>query len=159
MKKLLFFILLIAIAFVSKAQNNASDKQAIQMLKEFYTAHCKIWTVKPPLPPETFNVKLDSLQKKYCTQKIRKEAKKGLDDVGYDLLTGDWGIDIESLKTMTVVKDSTKGNTYIVSYTVVGYPQSPTKPVKEHVILHVTLIKENGELKIASIKDSTTRLT
>ena len=154
-----FFLLIISflpIPLVLKAQASSSDKQAIKMLNEFYTAHCKIWVIKPT--PKTLYLKLDSLQKKYCTQKLRKEAKESFNDVGYDLLTGDWGIDIKSLKTLTIVKDSAKENTYIVSYMVIGYPQSPTKPVNELVILHVSLAKENGQLKIASIKDLTTRL-
>jgi hypothetical protein len=158
MKKLLAIILFLSVTLDSKAQVSSLDNHAIETLKEFYTAHCKIWAIKPPPPPKEFDSKLDSLQKRYCTQKLRKEAKEWLGDDGHDLFTNDWGIDIESLKTMTIVKDSAKGSTYIVSYMVIAYPQSPTKPVKEHIILHVTLTKENGELKIASIKDSTTRL-
>jgi len=156
MKSFLIIILFLPFTLVLKAQGSSSDKQAIEMLNEFYTAHCNIWAIKPP--PKTLYLKLDSLQKKYCTQKLRKQAKESFNDVGYDLLTGDWGIDINSLKTMTILKDSAKENTYTVSYMVIGYPQSPTKPVNEHVILHVSLAKENGQLKIASIKDLTTRL-
>lgn len=155
MKKILLTASFLISTLYLKAQIS-SDAKAIEILKEFYTAHCKIWNIKPQ--NKTLYGKLDSLQKIYCTQKVRKEAKKGFDDVGYDLLTGDWGIDIKSLKTLTVVKDFTKGNTYIVSYTVVGYPQSPTKPVNEHVVLHVILIVENGKWEIATIKDSTKRL-
>jgi hypothetical protein len=127
------------------------------MLKEFHTAHCKIWAIKPP--PKSFESKLDSLQKIYCTQKLRKKATEYLSDQGFDLFTDDWGIDVESLKNMTIIKESTKENAFIISYTIIAYPQSLNKPVKEYVILHLTLIKENGRLKIASVKDSTTRLT
>jgi hypothetical protein len=155
MKKILFIISFLLIAFVSKAQVKSSDKQAIEILKIFYTAHCRIWAIKPPPPPKIFNNKLDSLHAHYCTKKLTKEAKEWLND-GHDLFTDDWGIDIESLKSMTIIKDSVK-STYVVSYIVTFYPQSPTKPVKEHVVLHVTLTKENGEFKITSIKDSTTR--
>lgn len=127
------------------AQTNVNDKQSIFMLKEFYTAYSKVSLRIEDLP------KVDSLQEKYCTLQLRKEAKKYLED-GHDLLTDDWGISKESLTSMGITKDSTKENTYVVSYIVDSYPVAPDKPVKKQVKLYVTVIKEGESYKIDSVR-------
>ncbi|HWD88567.1 MAG TPA: hypothetical protein VG367_10605 [Mucilaginibacter sp.] len=131
-----------------KAQNDSTDKQAMQMLTEFYTAYNTAWAVHSA--PDVLIKRLDSLQSKYCTIKLRailkKEFKKnGLD---HDLLLNDQGTDIEHLKTLTVTKDATKSNAYIVSYTV--HTTRGYKPIDIKVIIHVSVVKEHGKLKIAS---------
>jgi hypothetical protein len=159
MKKAGFILLLLTSIFTSGAQTTVQDKQAEQMLKEFYIAHCKIWTTKPVPSPIKFESQLDSLQRIYCTVQIRKKAKEWLKDDSHDLITNDWGIDIKSLNTLKIVRDASKRNAFIVSYIVIAYPQSPNKPVKQPVVLHITVRKENGEFKIATIQDLTKRAT
>ncbi len=138
-------ILLFAISIVvSRAQDSSSDKQAVQMLKEFYTAYSTVkFVVKD-------SAKWNSLQKRYSTKKLSKEAKEWYND-GHDLYTNDWGIDIESLKNMTIIKDATKANSYIISY-IVSTTDPSNNPIKKKVILHVTAQKDDGSCKIASVK-------
>jgi hypothetical protein len=129
-----------------KAQDNAIEKQSIAMLKEFYTSYSSLKFIAKDLQ------KIDSLQKKYCSISERKELKEefranGLD---HDLLTNDHGIDAKSLKTLTIIKSTTKTNDYIVSY-LIQTLSAANKPIQEKVILHVTIIKENGSFKIASV--------
>lgn len=140
--KILVLSSMILIGNGCNAQTGKSDK-AISMLKEFYTAYSKVSLKIEDLP------KVDSLQEKYCTPQLRKEAKKYLED-GHDLLTDDWGMSKESLTSMTVVKD-TKEYTYVVSYIVDSYPVAPDKPVKKKVVLQVTVIKEGENFKIDSV--------
>lgn len=120
------------------------------MLTEFFTTYSKIWSINPG--PNRMSYKpLDSLQKIYCTQKIRKEAKEWFDD-GHDLLTNDSGIDIESIKSMTIAKDTKNNMSYFVSYEVIEFPVSPNNPIKGKIILHVNVVKEKDKYKIAAVK-------
>jgi uncharacterized protein YcfL len=146
MNKIKFIALKIILLVGSgcNAQTNVNDKQEIFMLKEFYTSYSTV-----SLRIEDFK-KIDSLQEMYCTSKLRKEAKKYLAD-GYDLLTDDWGISKESLTSLEITKDSTKESTYVVSYNVDSYPVAPDKPVKKHVKLYVTVVKEGENYKLDSI--------
>lgn len=132
------------------AQNNTNDIH-ITMLKEFYTEYCKQWAVKPVPHPSDLYIKLSSLLEKYCTLKLRTEAKEWFDD-GHDLLTNDWEIDVESLNTMTIVRDTGKENTYVVSYIVDSFPESPNKPEKKRVSLYVGIVKEGENYRIDSVK-------
>lgn len=125
------------------AQPN-NDSRIILMLKEFYTAYSEISFRSEDIP------KVDSLQEKYCTSQLRKEAKRYLQD-GHDLLTDDWGISKESLSSMKITKDPAKEKTYIVSYIVDSYPVAPDKPVKKQVVLHITVVKEDELYKIDSV--------
>ena len=144
MKKLIFVLLFMASAVVAKAQNDAEEKQAVQMLKEFYIAYNAAWsTAHHGIPIK----KLDSLQRKYCTKKMRDEVKEfGLD---HDSVIGVDNLYAEHLKTVTVIKDSAKTNAYMVSYsyhTTFGSQSTDTK-----VVLHVTFVKEGVNFKIDSV--------
>ncbi|MGZ3860978.1 MAG: hypothetical protein ACXVMS_15670 [Flavisolibacter sp.] len=154
MKGLFFLPLIIIMGFINNgciAQGNNSDKQVIKMLTEFYTTYSKIWSIKPGPHFGMLYKRLDSLQKIYCIQKIRKEAKEWFDD-GHDLLTNDFGIDVESIKSMTIAKDTTKVKSYLVSYEVIEFPVSPNKPIKERITLHVNVVNEEDKYKIAAVK-------
>jgi hypothetical protein len=147
MKNIFLFLLFISGAITTKAQN-ASDKQAMQMLKEFYVAYNTVWsTDKYP----RLQKKLDSLQRKYCTIWLRKQLKelsKG-EGADHDLLINDEFTDVPHLKTLKIIKDVSKPNAYIVSY--VDHTMSPAyKPIDKTVIIHVTVAKENGSYKIAN---------
>lgn len=132
------------------AQSNINDKKAIAMLKEFYVAHQSIESTIRSAPPKVYVWKLDSLQKEYCTLELRNKAKKYSEN-GIDFLTNDKGIDSGSIKTMTIVKDPTNKNIYLVCYDVLdsNYPKTP---LKRHIVLHVGVINEGEHYKIASVK-------
>lgn len=147
MKTIIYFIIsstLLTHCNCVNAQNNAVNKTELQMLKQFYTLRGIIKFI------EKDSAKWNSIQKTYCTQKLRKEAKEWYDD-GHDLFTNDLGIDNESLKTLTIIKDSTKQNSYIVSY-IVNFHVSPNEWEKKKVILHVVVVKDSDSYKIASVK-------
>ncbi len=128
----------------SFAQQSPVDKQAIQMLKTFYINYNTAWSTTKGY---ALVRKLDSLEKKYCTSKLRSEQKKeGLD---HDLLTNDQGTDIEHLRTLSVVKDQTKRNWYIVSY-IAHTLSASYKPIDVKVVIHVEMARVGNELKIAS---------
>jgi hypothetical protein len=151
MKSIIYFFSICLILLVdngcASAQNNVPEKQAVQMLREFYTAYSKIkFTVK-------YRNQIDSLQKKYCTIKLRKELKEefkagGLD---HDPLTNDYGMDDVKLKTMLIKRESATVNVYSVSYTT-STTSPANKPIEEKVTLHVAVAEETGVLKIASVK-------
>lgn len=131
------------------AQNDIADNQAIQMLKEFYTSYNIAWSIHAA--PDVLVKRLDSLQKKYCTIKLRNELKEEFkqDGLDHDLLINDEYTDIEHLKTLTITKDKTKVNAYVVSYVV--HTTRAYKPVDQKVIIHLTIAKEGDGFKIASV--------
>jgi len=153
MKKIFLVFLFVTSALVSEAQNSPSDEQAMQMLKAFYIAYNTAWAttkLKTDQDAHTFIKKLDSLQTKYCTTKLKKELKElfkkeGLD---HDLLINDEYTDVTHLKTLKIVKDPSKANMYTVSY--IDHTLSPAyKPIDKTVTVNVTVAKENGTYKIA----------
>jgi len=155
MKTLLSFIIGAMVTFTSycgQAQNNTfTDKQAENMLFEFYTQHFKIWETHS-LPSNVRYNKLDSLMQKHCTSKLRNEAREVFENVGVDLLTNDLiGNLNENLK---VEKDIANEFGYIVSFIsdIVTYADVPGKTTKKQIVLHVTVIKEGESYKIDSVK-------
>jgi len=128
-------------------QNKASEKEVENMLNTFYSNHFKIW--------ETSNMsfkiksqKLDSLKQIYCTSELINEANEASLNSGADILTYDLNGDTnENLK---VEKDPEKKNRYIVSY-MSTFSDIPDGPVKDKVILHVTVTKEGDKFKIMSV--------
>ena len=150
--KNILYVFVLAVMFtanISCAQSLNEEKQIISMLREFYTAHTTIWESFLALSPDEFENKLDSLQEIYCTKRVRIESKK-YRKLGHDLLTNDFGTSIEKLKsTLKIVRDTTKENTYIVSYVIeIGYP---SKPREEEHFIHLVVIKENDSYKIDEI--------
>jgi hypothetical protein len=137
----LFFL-----SFKSNSQTVDSKSNGVTMLKEFYTEYSKIgFTVDD-------KKKRNVILKKYCVLKLVKEAGEWGKD-GHDLLTADWGMDKGSLASLKVTHS--KDSNYRISYIMESFPVSPNTPVKQNVVLDVSLIKENGELKINSVKDLT----
>ena len=130
----------------TQTQNNISDKQEVQMLKDFYTAYSSVmFTVKDIH-------KIESLQKKYCTIRLRRELRKEIEVAGldHDLLTNDYGINVKALNTMSVTKDSVKINSFIVSY-VLPTLSASYKLIEAKVVIHVIVVKEEGSFKIDSV--------
>ncbi|MFP5471078.1 MAG: hypothetical protein ACLGGV_05745 [Bacteroidia bacterium] len=143
---------LIMVFFINRctAQGLVEDK-CESIVKEFYIEHSKAWTKLPQPNPKELYFVLDSIQQKFCTNKLRKEAKEWFDE-GHDLITNDWGVDDESISTIEVLKDSTTENRYVVSYIVKSYPVSPTKPVSKRVVLYVEVLLIDDLCKINSVK-------
>ncbi|MEI6554355.1 MAG: hypothetical protein WCL70_02070 [Paludibacter sp.] len=150
-KKVFFLITIYVLCFSSRinAQNNNSEKQIIEMLRKFYTEYNYIYSIKPPLTLQVLDSKLDSLMMKYCTSKLRKKAKKCLEDES-DLLTNDFP-GIHSFEIIKIEKDSTIENDYIVNYTTSNMNAS-RKLIKQKVVLHVSVVKENEKYLISNVK-------
>jgi hypothetical protein len=151
MKAIIYFFIIFTILLCNsgyaRAQNNVEDKQAIQMLKEFYIAYNAAWSAaKGEIPMK----KLRSLQRKYCTSKLINAIKD--EDFDHDPLLGEDYEYVEHLNTVTVIKDRNKGNTYIVSY--IDHTTQGGNPIDIKVVLHVILVKEGGSFKIASVKET-----
>ena len=147
MKKLSLIFLLFATPFLANAQSRSFDHQAMQMLKTFYIDYNTLWSTA-----KGYNLvkKLDSMQRKYCTITARRELKKlsGGEGIDHDYLINDQGTDIAHAKKLTVAKDTTKPNAYIVSY--IAPTRDPAyKPIDLKVVIRVMVAEENGVFKIA----------
>ena len=148
MKKIVKYILviLIIIANVTCSNSQNEDEQVIEMIKEFYVAHNTAWL--EDVTVDVLGRKLDSLQERYCTTKLKVEAKRYFEQ-GFDLITNEQGMGIES-NSLSVVKDSLKDNTYIVSYESLDSGASNNK-IKVKVVVNVGVVKESGSYKINKI--------
>lgn len=138
---------------VGCAQSQNEEEQIKSMLKEFYMQYNAVWKSSPDYTPDEFEEKVFSLQKLYCSKKLNNELAKLYETykLEHDLLTNDFGgTDEETLKsTLSVVKDDSSANTYVVSYTVhIGYP---SKPRDEKNVIHLKIIKEDGSYKIDEV--------
>ncbi|HLW06199.1 MAG TPA: hypothetical protein VKY45_01445 [Marinilabiliaceae bacterium] len=133
MKRIIYFIT--TLVFMNNTgclHSQSKDEQIISMLKEFYVAYNAVWENATSYKPEEFEEKVFSLQRKYCSNKLQNEIKKYYETykLEHDLLTNDFGgTNSEKLKsTLTIVKDTTKENSYIVSYVVeIKAPSSPSE--------------------------------
>ncbi len=155
MNKILIFLMCATLIFTSscgRAQNSNTDDQIINMLKEFYIAHSNIWSIPTnKISTLEFNKALDSLAEIYCTPKLRAEAKKYLENGGYDLLTNEKGSIIDSSEPLTVFKDLNQTNTFVISYTSFDADASGNN-IKQKVKLHVTVINDGDSYKIDSVR-------
>jgi len=154
MKTLQFYIISTVLIFFNScgiAQNNTFEKQAENMLLEYYTKHFQVWGI-PSLPSDVRYEKLDSLMQKYCTSKLINEAKEAFENVGVDFLTNDLiGNLNENLK---VERDTINENDYIVSFVsdIATYIDAPGEQTKKQVTVYVTVIKEGDCYKIDSVR-------
>ena len=123
-----------------QAQNTPSDKQAIAMIREFYTAYITGWAKQPPTLDDMR--KIEALKKRYCTASLLKKIDAQVRPEADPFIFAQ-DIDTEWLKTMSVKKDVRKFNSYIVSY--LSYPNSKT-------IIHLTVIKQGDKFKIMAIR-------
>jgi hypothetical protein len=145
---IIFSLALSTIVSCGQQQNNTSENQAENILLEFYTKHFKIWET-PSLPSNVRYEKLDSLMQKYCTAELRNEAKEPYENVGVDILTYNL-VSVELNENLKVEADAGKENSYKISFTAT-YKDVPGGPIKEQVVLHVTVVKEGEYYKIASV--------
>lgn len=138
-------------SFASGQAKQNMDDQAINMLKEFYTAYNTAWATTSG---KILVKKLDSLKRRYCAVAYQKELKEEFKRVGldHDELINDVATDVDHLNTLKVIKDPKKANEYIVSYMVFGKDVS-NNPLQEKIVMHALIVKENGIYKIAAIKN------
>jgi hypothetical protein len=149
MKKIIYFFItsamFLSVISCANAQSNPSERAAIQMLKYCYkTFNATCATIRG----NSLQKKLDSLQQKYCTSGLLTKMKTlgpEFDLLGYNPYT-----DMQHLNTLTVTKDPSEEDAYVVSY--VEHTTEDSKPVDSKIIIHVNVEEEPGGLKIASIR-------
>ena len=138
--KLSILFLALNIVFFSnlscaRGQSNSSDKQALTMLKEFYTNY--ITEVSNGAEPK----KILSLQKKYCTVALLKKIPKLIEQSDSDPFLKAQDSNTEFLKTLSLRKDLKKSNTYIVSYIA-----------DKKIIINLEVVHENETFRIAEVR-------
>lgn len=134
----ILIILLCIITFVTRAHPLPPDKGAT-MLKGFYSAY--ITASSQDADPEKIEQKLTALRKKYCTSVCLKQFKMLVKQTDADPITKTQDMDLGVLKTLSIKQNPRKLNRYTVKY-------SETAESHETTIIYVTLIQENGILKI-----------
>lgn len=149
----LYIVLLILTSIIScgKGQGFDNENQIESMLLDFYTKHFQLWKIPALRSDERFK-KLDSLMQKFCTLKIRNEAKEVFNNIGADYITNDLiGNTNENLK---VEKDKANKNVFIVSFTsdVATYTDISDISKKKNILLYVTVVKIGTDYKIDSIR-------
>ena len=154
MKRIVYFIVtLVFMTNVSCVLPQNEEEQIISMLKEFYVAYNAVWENATSYKREKFEEEVFSLQQKYCSSRLQNEIKKYYEiyKLEHDLLTNDFGgTNSEKLKsTLKVKKDTTKENTYVVSYVV--EIKTPSTPREEENVIHLTIIKEGDNYKIDKV--------
>lgn len=131
-------------------KNNPTDKQAEQMLKDFYTKYITVFATEPP--GHEGQKKLESLQRQYCTKALVKKIPELIEQTDSDPYLKAQDSDINLLKTLTITKDLQNENEYIVSYSFDRLVNvDPYKKEKETVVIHLTVVNEDGSYKIDSI--------
>ena len=110
------------------AQNEYSEEQIVNMLKNFYTGYI---TENSKIPEN--KEKLDSIKNEYCTTKLLNYIQKQFLErvIDYDPFLNAQMIDTRMLETLTIKKDSVKNNLYYVSYTYGGLNTIKLTVVKE----------------------------
>lgn len=147
----LLSILCLSTCSRSHNQDVLDENKTINMLRDFYLGYHKIWRNHPT--SESANIlheKIDSFTRKYCTEKVRNEAKQYI-KFGHDIFTKDYGIDSLGCISLKVYRDHDKTNSYIITYNILDdiVPNILQKEVK--VVINILVIKEQGVIKIDEI--------
>lgn len=149
MKLIKLYVIIIVLMFTScrgAAQNNSSEKQVQNMLVDFYSNYIYIWE---NTPISVVYEKLDSLMQENCTSKLRNKAIKTFKEADADWLTNNLVGSIN--ENLTVERDATKENGYIVSF-IASNSDASGNVIKQIVTLHVMVVKERERYKIADVK-------
>ena len=146
--KMMFFALLASVVYITdcnavRAQNSTTDKQTIAMIKEFYTAYITAFSESPT--SANLN-KQFALPKKYCTASLLRKINSQ-EYIEADPFIFAQDTEPLMLKSLSVEKDLRKANSFIVSY---RYHTTPGHTDKQ--VIHLTVIKQGENFKIASIK-------
>jgi len=149
----LFTITIFLVTNTACAQSQNENDKIVSMLREFYLSYNAVWENFTSYTLEEFEDKMFSLQQKYCSIKLQNKIKKyyRIYKFDHDLLTNDYGgTDMETFEqTLSIVQDTTKKYSYMVSYIVnIGYP-SITRTEKN--VINLTVVKEDGIYKIDEV--------
>lgn len=147
MKKLLFGSLLILIVSFSEAQNNPQEKQAVQMLRQFYISYMTAISSDDPKSFSANMKKCELLKAEYCTKKLLNNIPKLAEQSDSDPIINAQDSRMDCVRNLTFKKNAKKPNAYTVSY---FYIDDFTKK-KETFIINLTVINQNGKYKIDSI--------
>jgi hypothetical protein len=154
MKKIIPFLIWIIPVFFSCGQaqkNEAFDNQAKKVIKDFYTDYITSFSTEPP--GKSHQKKLESLQEKYCTETLLKKIPSISEQMDEDPFLKAQDGDASLLQNLTIANEIQKKNGYIVSYNYNRLIRfNPDSSVKETVIIHLTVVKENGNIKIDSVR-------
>jgi hypothetical protein len=149
-KTLIFLIIFLGSSTIYCQAQCITSKNGAEVLTTFYKVYNIAWS--------TFNgdilvKKLDSLKKIYCSIKLKRQLDDEFKHTGldHDMLIKDQYTDVRHLKSLVIKNDLKRANKYIVTYTASTVSAS-NKPIDVQVIIHVTLCRENGCLKIASVE-------
>jgi len=127
-----------------------TDNGVEETLKDFYSSIHYLW-VNTNDPAELL-FKLDSVNQLYCTIDLRNEIKQSYERNGldFDIFTNNYGFDEESINTLSITKEPTKDNIYLISYFTNTYDPS-NKRVTERVMVTLEVVKINGNYKIKEV--------
>lgn len=118
----------------AQTKDDYSEEQVVSMLKTFYTSYTTENFKRPPLYSQD---KVDSIKRKYCKTEVLNLFK---DSIDYDPFTHAQMFDIETLKTLSIRKDSERDNLYYASF-LWDYE-------KKQVTIKLSVVKEDGDYKI-----------
>ena len=145
-------LLLLILYFLSLAifACNTQDDKKVAVIKTVYAKNDSIW--RNENDAYKMVIELASLYKEYCSIRFKNELleeqqRMGLD---HDLITMDWLMDENSMKTIKIQKVSD----YVFNVLYVTKMEDPTGKMKEYnVILRVKLTKEKNDYKIDNVID------
>ena len=148
MKKVFLAFLIITSAAISKSQTASDEKQAIAMLKTFYTAYMSAFS--ETAKAHKFENTLNSLRNKYLTVKCKNQFRKLVEDTDGDPIIHGQDSDAKWAKTLSIKRDIKTPNAYTVSY----YYDELGEDQKYHkttVTIKLVVIKVNGAFKVDKI--------
>ncbi|MFP9115629.1 hypothetical protein ACLI1A_16945 [Flavobacterium sp. RHBU_3] len=129
--------------------NQEKNVSPVEFLKEFYIAYNAAWSQGGE--SSVLIGKLKQLQAKYCSKEFQKVLNNNFEESGldYDILISNYYANKNEIKTLNITSLKGKGK-YLVSYKVT-INDFGTKKV-ETIKIKVTLIQENGKLKINDVE-------
>jgi len=148
MKKAILALLFVTCTVISKSQTSSDDKQAIGMLKTFYTAYMSAFSGTDDA--HKFEYYLNGLRNKYLTTKCRNQFRKLVEDTDGDPIIHGQDSDAKWAKTLSIKRDVNKQNAYAVSY----YYDELGEDQKYHkatITIKLVVIKVNGAFKVDKI--------
>lgn len=152
-KLMLVIANILILSNISCVRAQDEEKQIVSMLNEFYYAYNSV-CLESGL--DVLWVRLDSLHQKYCTKNFRKELNSQYKIHGLDhniLINDVYTEEIESLKSISILKDNTRENTYLVTYNAI-VTGIDYKKINQKVQISVVVVKEDGNFKIDNVLDN-----
>lgn len=129
----------------------STNDQVSISLRNFYKSYDSVWVNVDN--PVTLKEKLKQLQQNYCSSSLQKRindyyAIYGLD---HDLILDDALPDTSIfMNTLTITKETTSNNSYIVSFSTID--SDPGSTTQRQIYLRLSMINEDNKLKINNIE-------